>query len=115
MKVHVYYVCSFESPQRGDYNEYTQYTFPNMNKKIILNYPKPAATGFVPRDSRTSSNSRGKLAIGVRVIEVLLQVTRAPSEGSDKPVLLLSLFRVFAVHFKDSFKGLSQLCTDSKD
>ena len=29
--------------------------FPNLKKKIVLNYPKSAAMGFVPRDPRTSS------------------------------------------------------------
>ena len=29
--------------------------FPNMKKKIILNYPKSVAMGFVPRHLRTSS------------------------------------------------------------
>ena len=48
-------VFSLESPHRGDSNEYTQYTISNIKKKITLNYPKSAVTGFVPRDSRTSS------------------------------------------------------------
>ena len=49
-------VFSLESPHRGDSNEYTQYTIFNMNKnKNILNYPKSAAMGFFPRDSRMSS------------------------------------------------------------
>ena len=29
--------------------------FPKMEKKIILNYPKSAAMGFVPRDLRMGS------------------------------------------------------------
>ena len=48
-------VFSLESPRRGDSNGYTQYTFFNIKKKIGLNYPKSAAMGFFPRDSRTSS------------------------------------------------------------
>ena len=48
-------VFSLESPHRGDSNQYTQYTIFNMNKKNTLNYPKSAAMGFFPRDSRTSS------------------------------------------------------------
>ena len=48
-------VFSLESPHRGDSNEYTQYTIFNIKMKIILNYPKSAAVGFFPRDSRTSS------------------------------------------------------------
>ena len=47
-------VFSLESPHRGDSNEYTQYTIFNMKKKITLNYPKSAAMGFFPRDSRRS-------------------------------------------------------------
>ena len=42
-------VCSvlpFESPNRGDSNEYTQYTIFNIKKKITLNYPKSTAMGF---------------------------------------------------------------------
>ena len=33
-------VFSLESPHRGDYNKYTQYTIFNIKKKITLNYPK---------------------------------------------------------------------------
>ena len=39
-------VFSLELPHRGDSNEYTQYTIFNIKKKITLNYPKSAATGF---------------------------------------------------------------------
>ena len=39
-------VFTLESPHRGDFNEYTQYTIFNMNKKNTLNYPKSAAVGF---------------------------------------------------------------------
>ena len=35
----VYCVFSLESPQRGDSNEYTQYTISQYKKKVILNYP----------------------------------------------------------------------------
>ena len=31
-------VFSLESSHRGDFNEYTQYTIFNLNKKIILNF-----------------------------------------------------------------------------
>ena len=48
-------VFTLESPHRGDSNEYKQYTIFNMNKKNTLNYPKSAAMGFFPRDSRMSS------------------------------------------------------------
>ena len=45
---------SLESPHRGDSNEYTQYTIFIIEKKITLDYPKSAAMGFFPRDSRMS-------------------------------------------------------------
>ena len=45
------YMCV---PDGGDPNEYTQYTIFNMKRKIALIYPKYAAMGFFPRDSRTS-------------------------------------------------------------
>ena len=51
-------VFSLESPYRGDSNEYTQYTFINIKRKsfeIIPNTIMSAATGFIVRDSRTSS------------------------------------------------------------
>ena len=48
-------VFSLESPHRGDSNEYTQYTILNIEKKNTLYYPKSAAMGFFPRNSRTSS------------------------------------------------------------
>ena len=48
-------VFSLESPHQGDSNEYIQYTIFNIKKKITLNYPKSAAMGFFPRDSRTNS------------------------------------------------------------
>ena len=37
---------SSESPHRGDSNEYTQYNFFNIKKKITINYSKSAAAGF---------------------------------------------------------------------
>ena len=63
---------SLESPHIGNSNEYTQYTMFNIKKKISLNYPKSAVMRFFPRDSRTSSVRKGKKAIRVRAIEVLL-------------------------------------------
>ena len=41
-------------------------------KKNTLNYPKSAAMGFFPRTQERVRNSRGKRAISVRAIEVLL-------------------------------------------
>ena len=37
---------SLESPHRGDFYEYIQYTIFNMNKKNTLYYPKSAAFSF---------------------------------------------------------------------
>ena len=51
----VYSYKNRQSPYRGDFNEYTQYTIFNIKKKITLNYPKPAAMRFLLRDSRMSS------------------------------------------------------------
>ena len=65
-------VFSLESPHRGDSNEYTQYTIYNINKNITLNYLKSAAMGFFLRTQERVRNSRGKRAISVRAIEVLL-------------------------------------------
>ena len=73
-KMKVYCVFSLESPHRDDSNVYTQYTIFIIKKKIAPDYSKSAAIGFFPRDSRTSSNSRGKQAIGVRATEVLLSL-----------------------------------------
>ena len=64
---------SLESPHRGDSNECTQYTIFNMNKKDTKNYPKSAAMGFLFQGTQERvRNSRGKQAISVRAIEVLL-------------------------------------------
>ena len=49
---------SIESPHRGDSNEYTQYTIFNMKKKNTINYPKSAAMGLFPKDSKTSSKQQ---------------------------------------------------------
>ena len=69
----VYSVFSLESPHRGDSNEWTQYTIFNMNKKDTINYPKSAAMGFFFQGTQVRvQNSRGKRAISVRAIEVLL-------------------------------------------
>ena len=66
---------SLESPHRGDSNEYTQYTIFNMNKKDTINYPKSASMGFLFQGTQERvRNSRGKLAISVRAIEVLLYI-----------------------------------------
>ena len=46
----------------------------NMKKKNTINYPNSAAMGFFPRDSERVRKSRGKPAISVRAIEVLLYI-----------------------------------------
>ena len=51
----VYCVLSLESLHRSDSSENTQYTIFNIKKKITLNYPKSAAMGFFPRDTRMRS------------------------------------------------------------
>ena len=43
-----------------------------MNKKNTLNYPKSAAMGFFLGTEERVRNNRGKRAISVRAIEVLL-------------------------------------------
>ena len=63
---------SLESPHRGDSNEYTQYTIFNMIKKNTLNYSKSEAMDFFQGAQERVRNSRGKRAISVRAIEVLL-------------------------------------------
>ena len=69
----VCYVFSLESPQLGDSNEYTQHTIFNIKKrKITLSYPKSAAMGFFQGTEELVRNSRGKRAISVWAIEVLL-------------------------------------------
>ena len=44
-------VFSEESPHRGDFNEYTQYTIFNMTES----HPKSAVMDYFPGASRTSS------------------------------------------------------------
>ena len=68
---------SLELPHRGDSNENTRYTLFNMNKMNTLNYPKSAAMGFFQGTQERIRNSRGKRAINVRAIEVLLFVKYA--------------------------------------
>ena len=59
-------MCTFlELPHRGDSNQYTQYTTFNLKKKITLNYPKSATTGFFQGPQERARNSRGRRAISV--------------------------------------------------
>ena len=43
---------SLESPQRGDSDEYTQYTIFSIEKKITLNYPISADIVFFPKGTQ---------------------------------------------------------------
>ena len=70
----VYCVFTLESPHRGDSNEYTQCTFFNMKTKNTLNYHKSAAIGFFQGTQERVRKSRGKRAISIRAIEVLLYI-----------------------------------------
>ena len=67
---------SLESPHRGDSNEYTQHAIINIKKKITLNYPKYnyvcSCGTFSLGTQEQVRKSRGKRAIGIRAIEVLL-------------------------------------------
>ena len=58
----IYCVFSLESPHRGDSNENTKYTIFSIKKKISLNYPKYAATGFFFQGNQEQvRNSHGKV------------------------------------------------------
>ena len=63
---------SLESPRRGDSNEYIHYTIFNITEKITLNFPGSVAMRFFQGTQERVRNSRGKRAISVRAIEVLL-------------------------------------------
>ena len=63
---------SLESPHRGDSNEYIQYTVSNIKRRITFNYPKSTDKGFYLGTQERVRNSRGKRAISVRAIEVLM-------------------------------------------
>ena len=68
----VYCLFSLESPQRGDSNEYIQYTIPQYKKrkssKVI---PNLHLWDLFQGTQEGVRNSRGKRAISVRAIEVL--------------------------------------------
>ena len=72
---------SLESPRRGDSNEYTQHAIINVKKTITLNYPKyiivcSYGIFFFQGTQERVRNIRGKRAISVRAIEVLLYVEK---------------------------------------
>ena len=66
-----YCVFLLESPHRGDSNEYIQYTIFYMKKKKILNLQ---LWDLFQGTQERVRNSRGKRAISVRAIEVLLYI-----------------------------------------
>ena len=63
---------SLESPRQGDSNENKQYIIFNMIKKNTLNYPKSAVMGFFQGTQERVRNSRGKRAISVQAIKIIL-------------------------------------------
>ena len=56
-------VFSLESAQRGDFNEYTQYTIFNIKEKITRNFPKSKAMEFFKGTEERVRNNRGKRGI----------------------------------------------------
>ena len=75
---------SLESPRWGDSNEYKQHAIINIKKKITLNYPKYNNVCIYGNFSLGTQErvrlSRGKRAIGVRAIEVLLYLCKKHSQ-----------------------------------
>ena len=65
---------SLESPHRGDSNVYPRYTNFYNKKKIAPGYSESAAMELFLGTQEGVRNSRGKRAISVRVIEVLLYI-----------------------------------------
>ena len=68
-------MSSLEPPKRGDSDlVHTIYHFLYIQckKKITLNYPKSAATGFSKWTQERVQNSRSKRVINVRATEGLL-------------------------------------------
>ena len=66
-------MLSLESPHRGDSNEYTQYTICNMKKVKHPKLSQICSYGILcQRAQEGVRNIRGKRAISVRAIEVLL-------------------------------------------
>ena len=68
----VYCVFSLDSPHRGDSNEFTQYTIINIKKRIIQFIPNLQLWDLLQGTRERVQNNRGKRAISVRAIEVLL-------------------------------------------
>ena len=68
----IYCVFSLESPYRGDFNEYKQYTISNIKKKITPIIINLQLWDFFQESQGRVRNSRGKRATRVRATEVLL-------------------------------------------
>ena len=81
--------------------------FLNIKKKIILNYPESATMEFVPRDPRPSWNNRGKRAISVRAIEILLYLIHACLENSTCYYVYICSFIISSAVFKENIEVLS--------
>ena len=77
----VYCVFSLETPQRGDSNEYTQYTISQYKKNLPL-------WNFFQGTQERVRTGRGKRAINVRAIEVLLYLKK--KKKKKKRLTLLS-------------------------
>ena len=83
--------------------------FSISRRKISLNYPKSAAVGFFQGTQERVRNSRGRRAIRVRAIEVLLYLGYGFTYGKvlnqcmAKTKMLL-YFPTPAIHYLSSFK-----------
>ena len=60
---------SLESPQRGDSNEYTEYTISQYKKENHPELSQLCISVFFQGTQERVRNSRGKLAISVLIIE----------------------------------------------
>ena len=76
---------SLKSLHRCDSNVYIHHFQYKKNKKITLNYPKSAGMGFFQGAQERVRNSRGKRAISVRAIEVLLYAETMKKYGFQWP------------------------------
>ena len=101
----VYCVFSLESPQRGDSNEYIQYTIFNIKKENTLNYPNSILVGFFLGIEERVRNSRGKRAISVFVVVIVCLFGKRVFQS-------LWCFTIRTLHNKNSAKSrVSPLCT----
>ena len=72
-------VFSFESPHRGDSNEYTHYTVSIYKTKSAEIIPNLQLLDIFQGTQGRVRNSHGKRAISVRVTEVLLKLSTLSS------------------------------------